>query len=173
MSEIKSKTFVSRLTFILPTRRSITNQVKQTCQPASQPRVWSDTALEWTDARLQWEPINQSHSESGPVLPETDQGIWSSSQQINTAPQPKAGIMTIITLTSLCLPHGESVKPMRSWDWQSTAATLSWKNITVTVRHTPGLHVLGWMSCSKIQQLLCRKHLALRGLRKAKTLTHH
>lgn len=61
--------------------------------------------LEWTDARLWGKPINQSRSASERALPETHQAIPSSSQQINTAPQPKANIMTIIKQTSLHPPH--------------------------------------------------------------------
>lgn len=70
--------------------------------------------LERTNARLQGKPINQSHSASNRALAETEQAIWNWSQQINTAAQLKASIMTIINPTSLHQPHQESAKLMRS-----------------------------------------------------------
>lgn len=70
--------------------------------------------LERTNARLRGKPINQSHSASNRALPETEQAIWNWSQQINTAAQLKASIMTIIKPASLHQPHQESAKPMRS-----------------------------------------------------------
>lgn len=114
--------------------------------------------LERTNARLQEKPINQSHSASNRALPETEQAIWNWSQQINTAAQLKASIMTIIKPTSLHQPHQESAKPMRSC-WQPSGTTACKCSMTKKKNreHWYKLHLLqfflGWMSCSKIPQL--------------------
>lgn len=59
---------------------------------------------------MQQELINQSQSASEGALAEANQGMWGPRQQINTAPELKASIMTIIKLTFLHLPHGEPTR---------------------------------------------------------------
>lgn len=85
--------------------------------------------------------------------------MWSSSQQINTAPQLMASIMTIIIRTSLRLPHTicETHKKFLIVRWDRC---LQWEHCR-TLRHKlDDSSLLGRMSCSKIQWLLCNQHLA-------------
>lgn len=113
--------------------------------------------LERTNARLQGKPINQSHSASNRALPETEQAIWNWSQQINTAAQLKASIMTIIKPTSLHQPHQESAKPMRScWQPSGTSAckcSMMKKKGSTDINCIYCSFSWGGMSCSKIPQL--------------------
>lgn len=64
----------------------------------------------WSDARTRRELINQRQSASEGALAAANQGVWGPRQQINTAPALKAGVMTVIKLTFLRLPHGEPTR---------------------------------------------------------------
>lgn len=101
-----------------------------------------------------WEPINHSQLQSQHYQ-EIDQGIWSSSQQINTAAQSKASVMTIIKLISLTLPHRISKTHI---ELLTVHCVLLYESITVDTKESLHVMLLAYHS-TKVKSLY-NKHFA-------------